>query len=105
MHESIKEKIRERVHATVQTILENSDSIDTPNIKEVMCLYGKSGSLISKDVFFIYETEMIRHIEASAKKGFDITADDNGVIIKRNYGNGDYYIVEYSPIRERSATL
>ena len=75
-----------------------ANECDVKNIRQTVCYYNQNGAMCSKDVFWIYDTDLIRDIERAVKMHLSVHSDDNLVIVRRELSNGRYVIATYQPV-------
>ena len=66
-------------------------------IEEVVEEYSSEGSLLGRSQFFIIEEDLLNHIRQAKQKGFDITVEDDRVLIRVERASG-YYFATYRPV-------
>lgn len=95
MYDKVVAKIPDIAETLVR---EHADDLDEKNFTETLCEYSRTGDLIRKDVYALYNTEVIRHLKTAKKRGCEISFGTNDITVRRNLRCGDYFIVKYAPI-------
>lgn len=91
------EQIQEKIPEVVSKLLLHDKGFSHRQILETVTVHAPNGSRLSLNYYLITKEELIRHVQAAAEKGFEITSGEGVVTIKRALDDGDYAVAKYRP--------
>ena len=96
MSEYAYRKAQEKIPKIVGILKANARGEDHM-IEEIVEEYSSEGILTGRSQFFITEAALLDHIRQAKQKGFDITVEDDRVLIHVERASG-YYLATYRPV-------
>lgn len=96
MSEYAYRKAQEKIPEIVGILKANARGEDHM-IEEIVEEYSSEGILAGRSQFFITEADLLDHIRQARQKGFDITVEDDRVLIRVERKKG-YYLATYRPV-------